>query len=143
MNSEHNLLKEEGYRLVGAAFEVYNELGAGLSEEVYQESLELELGFRGIPFRSKFGIRTFYKGVELRKHYVPDLILYEGLIVELKAVSDLVPEHEAQLINYMNLTRSRAGYLVNFGHKETLEWKRYVISSARHSTVPSHQRRLA
>ena len=122
------IYKDEGYKLMGAAFEVYNELGFGLAEEIYQESLEIELESRGIPFRSKQELKCFYKGRELKKRYVPDLIVFECLVTELKSVSQLVPEHEAQLINYMRITKQPVGYLINFGHKDTLEWKRFILS---------------
>jgi GxxExxY protein len=59
---------------------------------------------------------------------VPDLMAYDCLVVELKAISQLLPEHEAQLINYMRITRQPVGYLINFGHKDTLEWKRFILS---------------
>ena len=122
------IYKDEGYKLMGAAFEVYNELDFGLAEEIYQESLEIELESRGIPFRSKQELKCFYKGRELKKRYVPDLIVFECLVTELKSVSQLVPEHEAQLINYMRITKQPVGYLINFGHKDTLEWKRFILS---------------
>ena len=122
------IYKEEGYKLMGAAFEVYNEQSYGLAEEIYQESLEIELEMRGIPFQSKQERACFYKGHELKKRYVPDLFAFNCLVVELKAVSQLLPEHEAQLINYMRITKQPVGYLINFGHKDTLEWKRFILS---------------
>ncbi len=122
------IYKDEGYKLMGAAFEVYNEQGFGLAEEIYQESIEIELMSRAIPFRSKQELKCFYKGRELKKRYLPDLIVFECLLVELKSVSGLAPEHEAQIINYMRITRQPVGYLINFGHKDTLEWKRFILS---------------
>jgi GxxExxY protein len=122
------IYKDEGYKLMGAAFEVCNEQGYGLAEEIYQESLEIELELRGIAFRSKQELTCFYKGRELKKPYVPDLYVFNCLVVELKAVSQLLPEHEAQLINYMRITKQPVGYLINFGHKDTLEWKRIILS---------------
>jgi GxxExxY protein len=119
--------QEEGYQMMGAAFEVYNEIGGGLLEEIYQECMELELGFGAIPFRSKNGIAAFYKSKRLRKRYVPDLILFNGLIVELKAVAQLIADHEAQLINYLRLSKRRVGYLLNFGPTNKLEWRRFII----------------
>lgn len=113
---------------MGAAFEVYNEQGYGLAEEIYQESLEIELTLRGIGFHSKQEITCFYKGRELKKRCLPDLMVFGCLVVELKSVAQLAPEHEAQLINYMRITRQPVGYLVNFGHKDTLEWKRFILS---------------
>jgi GxxExxY protein len=122
------IYKDEGYKLMGAAFEVYNEQGYGMAEEIYQESLEIELEMRPITFRSKQELKCFYKGRELKKRYVPDLIVFDALVVELKSVSQLLPEHEAQLINYMRITKQPVGYLINFGHKDTLEWKRFILS---------------
>ncbi len=69
-----------------------------------------------------------YKGRTLKKHCIPDLIVYSSLVVELKAVSQLLPEHEAQLINYLRIAQHPVGYLINFGHKGTLEWKRFIVS---------------
>jgi GxxExxY protein len=126
MKSE--IYKDEGYKLMGAAFEVYNEQGYGLAEELYHESFEIELAVRGITFHSKQELTCFYKGHELKKRYVPDLFAFEGLVVELKSVSQLLPEHKAQLINYLRITRQPVGYLINFGHKDMLEWKRFILS---------------
>jgi GxxExxY protein len=123
-----NLYTEEGYKFMAAAFEVYNNRGYGLGEEIYQECLEMELNLRQIPFESKPELKCFYKGQELRKHYVPDLFVFGGLVVELKAVTQLILEHEAQLFNYMRIARQPVGYLLNFGHKGSLEWKRFVLS---------------
>ena len=122
------IYKDEGYKLMGAAFEVYNEQGFGMAEEIYQESLEIELALRGLPFRSKQELKCFYKGRELKKCCVPDLFALDCLVVELKAVSQLLPEHEAQLVNYLRITKQPVGYLINFGHKDLLEWKRFILS---------------
>lgn len=122
------IYKDEGYKLMGAAFELFNDRGYGMGEEIYQECLQIELELRGIPFRSKQELACQYKGRELRKRYVPDLFVFDALIVELKAVAQLCPEHEAQLINYMRITRQPMGYLINFGHKDSLEWKRIILS---------------
>ena len=122
------IYKDEGYKLMGAAFEVYNEQSHGLAEEIYQESFEIELESRGIAFHSKQELKCFYKGRELKKRYVPDLFVFDCLVVELKSVSELLPEHEAQLINYLRITKQPVGYVINFGHKDTLEWKRFILS---------------
>jgi GxxExxY protein len=122
------MFKEEGYRLMGAAFEVYNELGYGMSEEIYQQSLEIELGMQGIPFLTKHELKVYYKNRELDTRYKPDLFVFGGIVVELKAVSELTVEHEAQLFNYMRIARKEVGYLLNFGHKGTLQWKRFILS---------------
>ena len=122
------MLEQEGYDLMGAAFEVYNELGYGMAEEIYQQSLEIELGLRGIPFRSKDELTVFYKRRQLETRYKPDLFVYDGIVVELKALKELTADHEAQLFNYMRIARQPVGYLINFGHRGQLEWKRFVLS---------------
>lgn len=122
------MLKQQGYELMGAAFEVYNQIGYGLAEEVYQQSLEYELALRRIAFASKQPLPVFYKGRKLETKYKPDQFVFSAIIVELKAVTALAAEHEAQLLNYLRLARCEVGYLINFGRKGELEWKRFIVS---------------
>jgi len=112
---------------MGAAFEVYNEQGCHLSEGIYQASLEAELTLRKIPFNAQQRLDVFYKEIKLDPHFVPDLYVFDEIIVEIKAAKKLLPEHEAQLINYLAITNKRVGYLINFGHQGSLEWKRMVL----------------
>ena len=104
---------QEGYDLMGAAFEVHRETGGGLAEEIYQECLELEPEFREITFIPRQELLVFYKGKQLRKRYIPDLVVFDGIVVELKSVKALLSEHEAQLINYMRTIRNTLGNLRN------------------------------
>jgi GxxExxY protein len=127
MTSTAELYQQQGYDFMAAAFEVYNEMGHGFLEEVYHESLELELTQRGTNYVSKPRLPLTYKGQLLKKQYEADLIVIGEIVVELKAVKTLAPEHEAQLINYLHATRKRVGYLVNFGAFPKLEWKRFVL----------------
>lgn len=120
------LFEQEGYDLMGAAFEVYNEMGNGYLEEVYQQCLEQELEMRNIPFSPKTELTIHYKGRPLNKKYVPDLMVLGEMVVELKAVKQLAPEHEARLLNYLKTTGKTVGYLINFGSANKLEWKRMV-----------------
>lgn len=122
------MLEQEGYDFMGAAFEVYNVLGYGMAEEIYQQSLEMELGLRSIPFLSKATVDVAYKGRELSTKYQPDLLVFGEIVVELKAVKVLAPEHEAQLFNYLRISKKRVGYLINFGSSRELEWKRFIVS---------------
>ena len=122
------IYKDEGYKLMGAAFEVYNDRRYGMAEEIYQECMEIELELRGFAYRTKQELVCFYKERELKKRYVPDLFVFGCLVVELKSVTQLTTEHEAQLFNYLRITRQPVGYLINFGHKDTLEWKRLILS---------------
>ena len=121
------MLKQEGYDLVGAAFEVYNVLGYGMAEEIYQQSLEIELGLRNIPFTSKAELEVTYKDQKLTTVYRPDLLVFEEIVVELKAVKAVAPEHEAQLFNYLRISKKKVGYLINFGQSEDLQWNRFVL----------------
>jgi len=115
MSTAEELFQQQGYDFMAAAFEVHREMGHGFGEEVYQESLELELHQRNIPFAAKPKLPLSYKQQVLKKHYEADLIVLGEIVVELKAVKALAPEHEAQLINYLRGTRKRVGYLVSFG----------------------------
>ena len=124
---EDGPFQQEGFDLMAAVFAVHNEVGGGLAEEVYQESLEIELSLRGLPFIAKQELAISYKGRELKRRYIPDLYVHEGMVVELKAVSHLLPEHEAQLFNYMRLAGKRVGYLINFAPLKRAEWRRYVL----------------
>jgi GxxExxY protein len=117
----------DGYALIGACFEVYNEMGNGYLEDVYQESLEFELSDRGIPYVAQPKLPIYYKGHLLRKQYEADLIVLDRIIVELKAVKALLPELEAQLLNYLKATGRKVGYLVNFGAFPKLDWRRRIL----------------
>ena len=113
--------KDESYLIVGACFEVYNEKGCGFLEGVYQECLEIDLGLQGIPFQVQKELALDYKGRPLRLVYKPDLICFDKIIVELKAVSKLTDEHRAQVHNYLKATGMQLGLLVNFGHYPKLD----------------------
>lgn len=119
---------QEGYDLMGAAFEVYNEKGYGMAEEVYQQCLEVELELRGIPFVAKPELELEYKGRRLETKYKPDLMVFGAVVAELKAVSELTSDHEAQLFNYLRIAGQPVGYLINYGCKGKLEFRRFVIS---------------
>jgi GxxExxY protein len=121
------IYKDESYRIMGACFEVYKEKGCGFLEAVYQECLEIEMELQGIPFRAQSPMPLTNKGRALKQRYVADLVCYDKLLVELKAVSTLADEHRAQLLNYLHATGHRLGLLVNFGHHPKLEWERIVV----------------
>ena len=109
---------------MGAAFEVYNELGQGFIEGVYQDALEVELELNELAFTAQPDLQVNYKGRDLKTRYRPDLFVEEGIVVELKAVSGLCDDHVAQLMNYLKATGKPVGYLINFGNADKLEWKR-------------------
>ncbi len=120
------ILKDEVYAVVGAAMEVHNELGFGFLEGVYQEAMEIELRKRQIPFEAHMPLIILYKGQQLKKEYVSDLLCYRQIVVELKALEHLSGREDAQLLNYLKATGLRVGLLINFGNSTKLEWKRFV-----------------
>ncbi len=121
------IYKEEAYQIVGAAMDVYNTMGNGFVEPVYQECVEIELGLRGISFEQQVPIPLDYKSRRLKQQYIPDLTCFGSIIVELKAVKSIVDEHRAQLLNYLKATGLHLGMLVNFGAYPKLEWERMVL----------------
>ena len=122
------LYKDESYAIMGACFEVYKDKGCGFNEAVFQECMEIELGLRGIPFKAQVELPLNYKGQALQSKFKADLICYEKIIVELKAVSDLVDAHRAQVLNYLNATQHELGLLVNFGHYPKIEHERLALT---------------
>ena len=121
------LLKDEVYAIIGAAFEVYNTLGSGFLEAVYQEALAIEFRFRQIPFQEQAPVAIDYKGEPLKTKYYADFLCYSEILVEIKAQDCLTSTNEAQLLNYMHGTKLPVGLLINFGNASKLEWKRFVL----------------
>lgn len=117
----------EAYQIQGALFDVYNTLGAGFLESVYQEALELELQHRNIPTTSQKELTITYKGQTLKQRYRADFVCYDKVVLELKAVQALLPEHSAQLFNYLRATGMKLGILVNFGSSSRIKIKRIVV----------------
>jgi len=120
------LYREEAYAVMGACFEVYNVIGTGFLEAVYQECLEIELGLRGIPFRPKHELELKYKGRILKKKYEPDFVCFEKIILEIKAESTLTDIDRAQVHNYLKATGFRLGLLVNYGRPSDLQYERII-----------------
>ena len=120
---EKLLLENKSYAIRGAVFEVYREMGYGFLEAVYQECMEKELTKQGIPFEAQKELSLLYQGEPLKQVYQPDLVCHGKIIVELKAVKAIAPEHRAQLLNYLKATGIHVGLLVNFGSypKATIE----------------------
>jgi GxxExxY protein len=126
-NGKELVAKDEVYAIVGAAMEVHTVLGAGFAEAVYQEAMEIELTQRGITFRRQVPIPVYYKDVLLECAYVADLLCFESIILEIKAIRELAKRDEAQTINYLKATKLRVGVLINFGDPGRLDWQRFVF----------------
>jgi GxxExxY protein len=121
--------KEESYAIIGACFEIYKNKGCGFHEPIYHECLEIEFEFQRITFLSKPPQTLQYRGRTLVQTFSPDFICYDKIIVEIKAVSELIDEHRAQLLNYLSATGCKLGLLVNFGHYPRLEYERLLPRS--------------
>ena len=129
------IFESESYAIRGAAMAVYKSMGPGFLEGVYQECLELEFMRRGVPFESQKALTLKYVDVPLRHVYRPDFVCFGEIIVEIKAVALLIPEHRAQMINYLTATGMRLGFLFNFGHHPLIELLR-IPNIRNPKTVP-------
>jgi GxxExxY protein len=120
------LFKNEVYAIIGAAMDVYNELGSGFAEPVYQEAMQLEFVARGIPFEPQKRLNINYKGAILDKKYFADFLCFGEIIVELKAQREMAGYEQAQVLNYLKATGLRLAVIINFGDPDMLDWHRYV-----------------
>lgn len=112
--------------VIGCAFEVANELGTGFLESVYEKALLLALRQKGISATAQYPVKVMFRTECVGDFYV-DIFVEEKVIVELKALKAITPEHQAQIINYLNATGIEVGLLINFGNPK-LEYKRFTRS---------------
>jgi GxxExxY protein len=124
---ERLLHAQEVFQIQGAVFEVNRRMGAGFLEAVYQECPALEFAARQIPFVATPILALEYRGVQLKARYAPDFVCFEAVLVELKAVREIAPEHRAQVLNYLKATGLRLGLLVNFGSARKARIERVVL----------------
>lgn len=121
------LFKQEVYDIIGACMDVHNELGHGFLEVVYGDALMIEFEKRGIPFNREQKFEICYKGQVLAHQYYTDFVVFDKIILELKAASYIVDEHIAQTLNYVKASNLQLGLIVNFG-REKMEYKRLIYS---------------
>jgi GxxExxY protein len=126
-NSGQRILWDECHRVVGCAFEVLNEVGHGLKEKTYENSLVVEFGLRGISFEQQRRFPVVYKGVVVSE-YVPDLITFGQLIVDTKVVDRITDHETGQMLNYLRIAKLQVGLILNF-KRAKLEWDRVILSS--------------
>lgn len=127
MDANKILLKEEVFQIVGAAMEVLNGIGHGLHEKPYENALAVEFGLRNIPFQQQPRFDVIYKEVKVSE-YVPDLIAYGTVVVDAKVIERITDHERGQMINYLRITRSPVGVILNF-KRAKLEWERLVLTN--------------
>lgn len=120
------LYKEESYKIVGICFEVHNNLGAGFLEIVYKDALEYEFKRAGIPFQREVEYEVKYRDIILPHKFYADFVVFDEIILEVKAINGIVDEHIAQSINYLKVSSNKLALLVNFGELK-LQYKRLVL----------------
>ncbi len=126
MNTDNYKYSDLTDKIIKAFYKVYNILGYGFLEKVYENALFIELNEMGLYVEKQRSITVYYEGAEIGEYYA-DLIVENSVIIELKAAESLCEEHEFQLINYLKATEIEVGLLLNFGKKPEL--KRKVFSN--------------
>ncbi len=120
------IYREESYKIIGLCMEVHGILGKGHSEVVYKDALEYELTSNQIPFSREKSYKIEYKNIVLPRVYNADFVVYDKIILELKAVESLTSGHIKQTLNYLAASGLKLGLLVNFG-EDSLNHKRIVL----------------
>ncbi len=126
------IYKEESYQIIGKCFEVYNNLGPGFLEIVYKDALEYEFNKSNIPFEREKEYIVNYKSVMLPHKFYADFVVFDKIILEVKAVSGIADEFIAQAINYLKVSGNKLAIIVNFGEQK-LKYKRIVLETKRES----------
>ncbi len=127
MKNEGNIIyKDESYRIIGICMEIHNVLGKGHSEVIYKDALEYEFQQNNIPYSREKQYKIQYKDIILRHHYNADFVVYDKIILEVKAIESLTRSHVKQTLNYLAASKQRLGLLVNFG-EDSLTYKRIVL----------------
>jgi GxxExxY protein len=119
------LFKEETHRIIGCAMEVLNTLGHGLLEKPYENALVVEFQHQDISYAQQPRFPVIYKTVHVGE-YIPDLLVFDKIIVDTKAIESIGNNEKAQIINYLKITGLRVGLLLNFKHPK-LQWERIVL----------------
>jgi GxxExxY protein len=123
---ENFYLKEETYQIIGLCMEVHKILGKGFSEIVYKEALQYEFSQKGIPFEREKAYEIEYKDVILSKGYFADFVVFDEIILEVKAISQLTSSDTGQPLNYLACSKNKIGLVVNFG-EDSLKYRRVIL----------------
>ena len=121
------LEKDLVYKVVGCSLEVLNTIGHGLREKTYENALCAEFKIRGIDYTQQAVFSVYYKNIKIDE-FIPDLVVENKVIVELKTVDSIIDEHRGQILNYLKATGLQVGLILNFKHPK-LEWERLVLTA--------------
>jgi GxxExxY protein len=119
------LFKGEVFQIVGCAIEVLNTLGHGIIEKPYENALVVEFRLRNIPFRQQPPFDVTYKGYKVGL-FIPDLIAFDAIVVDTKVIDQITDHERGLMLNYLRITRTRVGIILNFKHRK-LEWERLAL----------------
>ncbi|MDQ6527838.1 GxxExxY protein [Flavobacterium sp. LHD-85] len=119
-------LKEESYKIIGICMEVHKILGKGHSEKVYGDALEYEFKRNEIPYNRELRYNITYKDIILPSYYFADFVIFDEIILELKAITSLTTSEIKQTLNYLAASKNKLGLLVNFG-EDSLKYKRIIL----------------
>jgi GxxExxY protein len=117
---------DESFKIIGICMEVHRELKMGFSEIVYKDALEIEFRKLGIPYQREKEFQVFYKGQPLNRAFYVDFFMFDKIVLEVKAKTGIIEEHEIQTLNYVATSKSKLGIIANFGAK-SFQQKRIVI----------------
>ena len=123
---EKLIYKEDAYKIIGSCMEVHTELGKGFQEIVYADALEIEFKRNNIEYSREKKFSINYKGVILPHYYKADFVIFNRIILEIKAIGMLTKSHDKQTLNYLASSNLKLGLLVNFG-EDSLKYKRIVL----------------
>lgn len=119
-------LKEESYKIIGICMEVHKILGKGHNEKVYGDALEYEFQRNEIPYNRELRYNITYKDIILPSYYFADFVIFDEIILELKAIATLTTSEIKQTLNYLAASKNKLGLLVNFG-EDSLKYKRIIL----------------
>lgn len=109
------IYKDESYKIIGCCLEVYNVLGKGFLEVIYKDALGIEFQLNNIPYSREKNFEVIYKGIPTKRKYNADFIVYDKIILEVKAFKSISNDNLLQTMNYLKVTGFKLGLLVNFG----------------------------
>ena len=123
---ENFYLKEETYEIIGLCMEVHKILGKGFNEIVYKEALQFEFIKKKIPFEREKEYEIEYKDIILSKRYYADFVVFDEIILEIKAISQLTTSDGGQTLNYLACSKNKIGLVINFG-EDSLKYRRVIL----------------